>query len=121
MLFLLKAIINGLPDCWVMANKETESIEIKRMGGHAQKNSGRGLYQKGDAIVSIFCVDVKEYTSSFGLSKKVWAKICTDAMRSGNYEPALKLILGAEKPVRLWVVGEHIIEDYLRLLEKENG
>jgi len=120
-LFLLKEITNGLLDCWVMADKKTEAIEIKRMGGKAQKNSGRGLHQKGDAITSIFCVDVKEYANSFGLSKKVWAKICTDAMRSGNYEPALKLILGTEKPVRLWIVAEHIIDDYMRLLEKENG
>lgn len=105
----------------LMADKKTELIEVKRMGGKPQKNSGRGKFQKGDATVSIFCVDIKEYTSSFSVSKKVWAKICTDAQRSGNYEPALKLILGQEHPVRLWVVGESVIEDYIRLLEQEDG
>lgn len=90
------------------------------MGGKAQKNSGRGHYQKGDALLDIFTVDVKEFAKSFSLSRDVWAKVGSDAFRNSMSEPALKVVLGkgAEK-VRLWVVAEHIIDDYIRLRKLE--
>lgn len=102
----------------------SEESEVKRDKAKAQKNSGRGQYQKGDAILDIFTVDYKEYEKSFSLSRSVWAKVCTDAMRNGLTEPALKVILGSgNQKLRLWVVAEHIMEDYIRLrkLEEENG
>lgn len=102
----------------------SEASEVKRDGARATKNSGRGQYQKGDAFLDIFTVDYKEYAESFGLSRKVWAKIGSDAFRNGQSEPALKIILGSgNEKVRLWVVAEHIIEDYIRLrkLEEDNG
>ena len=98
----------------------SEASEVKRDGAKAQKNSGRGQYQKGDAILDIFTVDYKEFSKSFGLSRDVWAKVCTDAFRNGQNEPALKVILGdGNSKIRLWVVAEHIIEDYIRLRKAE--
>jgi hypothetical protein len=98
----------------------SEASEAKRDGARLQKNSGRGQYQKGDARVDIFTVDYKEYSKSFGLSRDVWAKVCTDAMRNQQSEPALKVILGeGNTKIRLWVVAEHIMEDYIRLRKLE--
>lgn len=100
----------------------SEASEIKRDGAKARKNSGRGHYQKGDALLDIFTVDYKEYPKGFSVNKDVWAKICMDAMRNGRTEPALKLVLGAgNNKTRLWVVAEHIIQDYVRLLELERN
>jgi len=39
----------------------SERGEAKRDGAKAQKNSGRGDYQKGDAQWHDFVVDYKEY------------------------------------------------------------
>lgn len=98
----------------------SEASEVKRDKAKAQKNSGRGQYQKGDAILDIFTVDYKEFSKSFSLSRDVWAKVCTDSFRNGQNEPALKVILGdGSSKVRLWVVAEHIIEDYIRLRKQE--
>jgi len=103
----------------------SEKSEIKRDKAKAQKNSGRGHYQKGDAILDIFTVDYKEYPKGFTVNEDNWAKICTDAVRNSHSEPALKVILGSDNnKTRLWIVAEHIIEDYIRLrrLEEEaNG
>lgn len=98
----------------------SEKSEVKRDSAKAQKNSGRGHYQKGDAILDIFTVDYKEYEKSFSISKDVWAKICGDAIRNGHSEPAIKVILGSgNSKTRLWVVAEHIMEDYIRLRKAE--
>lgn len=100
----------------------SEASEVKRDGAKAQKNSGRGAYQKGDALLDIFTVDYKEYGKSFGLSQDVWAKICTDAFRNGQTEPVLKVVLGtANSKTRLGVVAWHIIEDYIRLRIEEEA
>lgn len=87
----------------------SEKSEIKRDGSKAQKNSGRGKHQKGDAIYRGFLVDYKEYEKSFSLSRDVWAKVCTDAYTVGGFEiePALKIILGKEnEKTRLYVISE---------------
>jgi hypothetical protein len=98
----------------------SEASEVKRDGSRATKNSGRGQYQKGDALLDIFTVDYKEYSETFGLSRKVWSKVCTDAFRNAQSEPALKVILGSgNEKIRLWVVAEHIMEDYIRLRKLE--
>jgi hypothetical protein len=98
----------------------SEASEVKRDGSRATKNSGRGQYQKGDAFLDIFTVDYKEYEKTFGLSRDVWAKVCSDALRNSQSEPALKVILGSgNSKIRIWVVAEHIIEDYIRLRKAE--
>lgn len=92
----------------------SEKNEIKRDGSKAQKNSGRGQYRKGDAILEPFCYDIKEYSKSFSVSKSVWAKVCMDAYKSGNREPALKLVLGeGDEKTRLWVVSEMMFAEML--------
>lgn len=98
----------------------SEAAEIKRDGAKAQKNSGRGDYQKGDAILPPFLVDYKEASKSFNLNKSVWAKICTDTFRvSRNLYPCLKVILGdGNDKVRLavieWAYLQELIESYNR-------
>lgn len=74
----------------------SEASELKRLGAKPQPNSGRGKHKKGDGILDDkYIVDVKESGKTFGLSKKVWAKVCTDAAQS-NMEPLLKVVLGEE-------------------------
>lgn len=92
----------------------SEASEIKRDGAVAQRNSGRN-FDKGDAILGPFCVDYKEYNKSFGVSRSVWAKITSDAFKSGKL-PALKLVLGTDQDktkVRLWVIGESMFNEML--------
>ena len=45
----------------------SERAEVRRDGAKAQKNSGRGDYQKGDAQWKQFLVDYKEAGVSFTL------------------------------------------------------
>jgi hypothetical protein len=104
-----------------MADAKSELAEIKKMGGKAQKNSGRGLYQKGDATLGPFIVDVKEYSQSFGLSKNVWGKICSDAAK-GRKEPALMICLGnGQASVRMWVIGDEMFHQMLEAWEEKYG
>lgn len=100
----------------------SEASEVKRDGAKAQKNSGRGEYQKGDAVLDIFTIDYKEYEKSFSITMDNWAKATMDALRNGN-EPTIKVILGKDnRKVRLWIVAEPIMEDYIRLRKlEENG
>lgn len=103
----------------------SEEFEARRDGAKLQKNSGRGMWQKSDAVIeNIFTVDYKEYEKSFSLSRSVWAKVCKDTLLNGNNtSPALKIILGKGiQKLRLWVVSEDIIDDYIRLrrLEEQN-
>lgn len=92
----------------------SEKAEIKRINGQAHKNSGRGT-KKGDATWQSFVVDIKEAKKSFTLNQKVWAKITTDAIRSGiNKSPALIIVLGeGSKKTRLVVAELSVIEDFL--------
>ncbi|QJD50832.1 Holliday junction resolvase [Streptomyces phage Bmoc] len=100
----------------------SEENEIRRDGGKAQKNSGRGQYQKGDAKLGPFCYDIKEYANSFSVSKTSWGKVCTDAFKSGRMIPALKLVLGAgNQKVRLWVIGDDMFKEMLEAWEEKYG
>lgn len=104
-----------------MADAKSELLEIKKMGGRPQKNSGRGLYQKGDAILSQFIVDVKEYAKSFSLSRNVWGKISTDAAKHRK-EPALMICLGVGKDTtRLWVIGDDMFMQMLEAYKEKYG
>ena len=104
-----------------MADAKSELSEIKKMGGKAQKNSGRTLYAKGDAILSDFIVDVKEFAKSFSLSRNVWGKISTDAAKHRK-EPALMVCLGTGRDTtRLWVLGDDMFHQLLDAYEKVNN
>lgn len=101
----------------------SEQEEIKRDGAVAQKNSGRGQVEKGDAVYDgYWLVDIKEYASSFGVSLTTWAKLCTDAVRAGNLEPAFKLVLGSGlNKIRLFVISEDDFNEYRRLRQEDEA
>jgi len=101
----------------------SERGEIKRDGAKGQKNSGRGDYQKGDALWNNFVVDYKEYEKSISISKAMWAKICTDTFKvSRDRYPVLKLILGGiGQKTRLAVIEWALLEQLIECWEKDNG
>ncbi len=102
----------------------TEKNQIARDGAVPQKNSGRGWVQKGDATKGPFLIDYKEYTESFGVSRKVWAKLQKDAFRAGMRQPALRLILGKKDAVdrlRLWVINDSMFDEMLEAWEEKYG
>jgi len=94
----------------------SERSEAKRDGAKQQKNSGRGDYQKGDALWDDFVVDYKEYSSSISISQKIWAKVCTDTFKvSRDKYPALKLILGKDNnKTRLAVIEWSLFEQLVK-------
>jgi outer membrane phospholipase A len=95
----------------------SERGEIKKMSAKAHKNSGRGQYQKGDASWNNFIVDIKEASKSFNLNQNVWAKITTDCLRTDREkDPALMVVLGESRKVRLAVIEWEVLE---QLLEKD--
>jgi hypothetical protein len=97
----------------------SEKAEIKRIGGTAQKNSGRGKIQKGDARLGPFVYDIKEYAEGFTVSRKAWAKACTDAAKVDvTSEAALQLVLG-NPPIRLWVVSEDMFMEMLKAWQNQ--
>jgi hypothetical protein len=101
----------------------SERGEVKRDKAKAQKNSGRGSYQKGDAVWKDFVVDYKEYSKSISINKEIWAKICTDTFKVSREKfPVLKLILGDEgQKTRLAVIEWALLEQLIECWEKENG
>lgn len=104
-----------------MADKKSELTEIRKMGGKPQKNSGRGLYQKGDATLGPFVIDVKEYKKTFGLSRDMWGKVSTDASKHRK-EPALMVCLGeGTVTTRLWVIGDEMFHEMLTAWQEKYG
>jgi hypothetical protein len=96
----------------------SERAEVKRDKAKAQKNSGRGDYQKGDAQWNYFLVDYKEASKSFTLNKEVWSKICTDTFKvNRDMHPALKIIIGEESKVRLGIIEWSVLEDLIKFKE----
>ena len=105
-----------------MADAKTEAHEIKRFGGKAQKNSGRGAVAKGDATLGPFLLDVKEYEKSYAVSVQNWAKICTDAIKAGRLQPALNVVLGATgSKTRVWVISDAMFKEMLEAWEEKYG
>lgn len=101
----------------------TEKNQIARDGAVAQKNSGRGWKEKGDAKLGPFLIDYKEYTESFGVSRKVWAKLQKDAFAAGMMQPALRLILGKKDStdrLRLWVINDTMFKEMLLAWEEKH-
>lgn len=104
-----------------MANAKSEKDEIRKMGGIAQPNSGRGKYKKGDAVLGPFIVDVKEAKKSFTMNSKVWAKVCSDAAKHLQ-EPALMLAIGeGDETVRTWVIGDVMFHQMLECWQAKYG
>lgn len=93
----------------------SEKTETLRIGGTLNKNSGRGQFNKGDATVGPFTVDIKEYSKSFSLTEAVWAKICTDAITNRN-EPALKIVLNGR--TRMMVISEDMFNELMEAWEQ---
>lgn len=95
--------------------KVSEAREIARDGAKAQSNSGRGWKEKGDATLGPLLIDYKEFTESFAVSRKNWAKLQSDAIRSANRQPAFRLVLSGdnkrEEPLRLWVIGDIMFKE----------
>lgn len=92
----------------------TEANEIKKMGGRPQRNSGRGILEKGDATLGVFLVDVKEYDESFSVSRSNWAKLQSDAYRSQQRQPMFWLALGEKESktkLRLVVLSKDMFEE----------
>ena len=91
----------------------SERSEVKRDGAKAQKNSGRGKYQKGDATWNDFVVDYKEYEKSISITQSMWGKICTDTFKVGRHLfPVLKIILGKDNSkTRLAVIEWSLFEE----------
>ena len=100
----------------------SERAEVKRDGAKAQKNSGRGEYQKGDAQWKNFVVDYKEYKKSISISKSIWSKVCTDTFKvSRDKYPVLKLILGEDgSKTRLAVIEWALFEQLVSSWSKDN-
>lgn len=96
-----------------MADDKSEKYELERIGATPTKNSGRGVHQKGDGIISVkgdpmFTVDVKEYGKSFAVSEKTWGKISADALKNST-KPLFKLVIGTEEPkTRVVVMSEEM-------------
>jgi hypothetical protein len=104
-----------------LVNSLSERSEVKRDGAKAQKNSGRGNYQKGDAQWNNFLVDYKEASKSFTLNKDVWSKICTDTFKvNRDMHPALKIIIGENSKVRLGIIEWSILEELIQCWEDNN-
>ena len=99
-----------------MADAKSELMEIKRDGATPQKNSGRGVHDKGDAVLEPFLIDYKEYTESFSVSRSNWAKLQRDAWTAGRREPAFKLVLGetdTKDKLRVWVISDAMFHEML--------
>lgn len=90
----------------------SEKSESKRINAKQHKNSGRNT-KKGDATWNNFIVDFKECSKSFSINKDVWAKITTDAIKSGG-DPMIILILGeGSQKVRLAITEFDILKESL--------
>ena len=97
-----------------------ERAALDKIGAKAQPNSGRGKHKKGDGILNDYwVVDVKNVGKTFGVSEKVWAKVCTDSMKVDPMKsPMLYLVIGeGQQKVRLAVIEmselEHLMENYV--------
>lgn len=93
----------------------SERSEVKRDNAKAQKNSGRGQWQKADAKWRGFLVDYKEYPKGIRITPEIWEKICSDTMRSArDHNPLLKIIMGEDNgKVRLGVIEWEVLEQLI--------
>lgn len=112
-----------------MADKKSEEYELQRIGARPTKNSGRGRFEKGDGIISYrdmnVTVDVKEYKESFGLSRKMVAKLGADTRQNRTDYGIFLVVLGDEEPrQRMVVMTEQMYDDItydMRLEVEDEG
>ena len=68
-----------------------ERATAKKYGGRRTPNSGAKWAFKGDVITDMFLIDDKTTDhKSFSIPKKMWNKICLEALQMGR-RPALKV------------------------------
>lgn len=73
-----------------------ERRETKLDGAKPIPNSGRGI-QKGDALLrDHILIDYKHVGKGHTVNKDAWLKHKRDAWNDGQYEPALKIVMGDE-------------------------
>jgi hypothetical protein len=98
-----------------LSNK-SESDILKSIGARVHPNSGRN-YIKGDGSDAMFVWDVKEASKSFGLTEKVWLKVCTDAYKVSPYKnPGLFVVLGGTK--KLAIIEMDVLQELLTIKEE---
>ena len=100
----------------------SEKQELKRIGATPHKNSGRGNIQKADGNLDRYIVEVKEYSKSFSINRDIWAKICTDTLKTDpEKSPVIMLVLGDEthRKIRLAIIEWNEFE-YLREIRDAN-
>lgn len=91
-----------------------EQALLKSIGAKVHKNSGRGKYQKGDGSNDDFVIDAKFANKTFTISRDVWGKICTDALRQDSSKSPMLLLIVGEPPIRLAVVEYDVLEDLMK-------
>jgi hypothetical protein len=100
----------------------SERGELKRIGATPHKNSGRGKIQKADGNLDRYIVDVKEYSKSFSINRDVWAKICTDTLKTDpEKSPVLMVVLGDTHKTRLAIIEWNEFEELREIREKSDG
>lgn len=73
-----------------------ERRETKLDSAVAIPNSGRGI-KKGDSLLDgEVLIDYKHVQKSHTINKSAWLKHKRDAWNDGQYEPALKIVMGDE-------------------------
>lgn len=96
-----------------MDYNKREAAEAKRIGAKIHKNSGRGMV-KGDMSNDDFVIDAKFAKKTFTISRDVWGKICTDALRQDSGKSPMLLLIVGEPPIRLAVVEYDVLEDLMK-------
>ena len=98
-----------------------EQAEARRDGAVPVKNSGRGL-NKCDALLDNFGIDYKHAEKSFTLNPTIWSKVTSDAYRNGRRMGTVKVVFeGTNFPLRLWVISDDNMHEYLELLRFVEG
>ena len=96
-----------------MDYNQREAAEAQRIGAKIHKNSGRGMV-KGDMSNDDFVIDAKFAKKTFTISRDVWGKICTDALRQDSGKSPMLLLIVGEPPIRLAVVEYDVLEDLMK-------
>lgn len=96
-----------------MDYNKREAAEAKRIGAKIHKNSGRGMV-KGDMSNDDFVIDAKFAKKTFTISRDVWGKICTDALKQDSGKSPMLLLIVGEPPIRLAVVEYDVLEDLMK-------
>ena len=108
-----------------MADQKSELKELYILGATPTKNSGRGKFHKGDGLIgshNLATVDVKEYSESFGLSRKAVAKLNKDSQQNKTRYGVFMVVLGEDEPKERWVaMPEKMFQELMELYEDTYG